>query len=170
MQKIILVDTNSTLLSVRQVADKLNKLYDLSVVERFNCGEEIQSGLNLEFQEVVMAYKNNAIFSCITDVNNSTTGITMDEYYNNSVMYLSVAELMNVPDHKLTNCLLVWIDSDKYSCTTEDITIATNMESIIRNCDYLYFLKTEVDLAVETICKYLDSDTEERQIILEENS
>ena len=38
MQKIILIDTNSTLLSVRQVADKLNKLYDLSVVERFNCG------------------------------------------------------------------------------------------------------------------------------------
>lgn len=170
MQKIILVDTNSTLLSVRQVADKLNKLYDLTVVERFNCGEEIQPGLNLEFQEVVMAYKNNAIFSCITDANNSTTGITMDEYYNNNVIYLSVAELMNVPDHKLTNCLLVWIDSDKCSCVSEDITIATNMESIIHNCDYLYFLRSELDLAVETICKYLDSDTEERQIILEENS
>ena len=53
MQKIILVDTNSTLLSVRQVADKLNKKYDLSVVERFNCGEEIQSGLNLEFQNKI---------------------------------------------------------------------------------------------------------------------
>ena len=50
MQKIILVDTNSKLLSVKQVADKLNKLYDLTIVERFNCGEEIQSGLNLEFQ------------------------------------------------------------------------------------------------------------------------
>ena len=170
MQKIILVDTNSTLLSVRQVADKLNKLYDLTVVERFNCGEEVQSGLNLEFQEVVMAYKNNAIFSCITDVNNSTTGITMDEYYNSNVIYLSIAELMNVPDHKLTNCLLVWIDSDKCFCTSEDIAIATNMESIIHNCDYLYFLRSELDLAVETICKYLDSDTEERQIILEENS
>lgn len=170
MQKIILVDTNSTLISVRQVADKLAKVYDLTIVERFISGIENQLGLNLEFQEVVMAYKNNAIFSCITDSNNCTTGITMDEYYNSNIVYLSIGELMNVPDHKLTNCLIVWIDGDKYGCSSEDISIATNMESIIYNCEYLYFLRNELDLAVETICKYLDSDIEERRIILEENS
>lgn len=170
MQKIILVDTNSTLISVRQVSDALNRLCDLRIAERFNSGLDEHSKLNLDFQEVVMAYKNNAIFSCITDIDNLTTGITMDEYYNSNVIYLSVAELMNVPDHKLTNCLIVWIDSDKWACSSEDISIATNMEKIIHNCEYLYFLKNELDIAVKTICRYIDSDKEERQSILEENS
>ena len=170
MQKIILVDTNSTLISVRQVSDELNRLCDLRIAERFNSGLDEYSNFNLDFQEVVMAYKNNAIFSCITDINNITTGITMDEYYNSNVIYLSVAELMNVPDHKLTNCLIVWVDSDKWSCSSEDISIATNMEKIIHNCEYLYFLKNELDVAVKTICRYIDSDIEERQNILEENS
>lgn len=170
MQKIILVDTNSTLISVRQVSDNLNRLCDLRIAERFNSGLDEYSKLNLDFQEVVMAYKNNAIFSCITDTDNNTTGITMDEYYNSNVIYLSVAELMNVSDHKLTNCLIVWIDSDKWSCSSEDISIATNMEKIIHNCEYLYFLKNELDVAVKTICRYIDGDKEEKQNILEENS
>ena len=170
MQKIILVDTDSSLKSVRYIADDLNRRCDLKIAERFNSGTDGQGGIFLDFPEVVVAYKNNAMFSCITDIDNNTTGITMDEYYNSSIIYLSVAELMNVPDHKLTNCLIVWIDSDKLSCSTEDISIATNMEKIIHNCEYLYFLKNELDIVINTICKYIDSDIEERQNILKENS
>lgn len=170
MQKIILVDTDSTLKSVRYIADDLHRLCDLKIAERFNSGTDGQGGIFLDFPEVVVAYKNNAMFSCITDIDNNTTGITMDEYYNSSIIYLSVAELMNVPDHKLTNCLIVWIDSDKLSCSSEDISIATNMEKIIHNCEYLYFLKNELDTVISTICKYIDSDIEERQNILKENS
>ena len=170
MQKIILVDTDSKLTSVRHIADDLNRLCDLKIAERFNSGLDVQGGITLDFPEVVVAYKNNAIFSCITDADNNTTGITMDEYYNSNIIYLSVAELMNVPDHKLTNCLIVWIDSDKLSCSTEDISIATNMEKIIQNCEYLYFLKNELDKVIATICRYIDGDIEERQNILEENS
>ena len=170
MQKIILVDTDSSLKSVRYIADDLNRRCDLKIAERFNSGTDGQGGIFLDFPEVVVAYKNNAMFSCITDIDNNTTGITMDEYYNSSIIYLSVAELMNVPDHKLTNCLIVWIDSDKLSCSSEDISIATNMEKIIHNCEYLYFLKNELDIVINTICKYIDSDTEERQNILKENS
>ena len=170
MQKIILVDTDSTLTSVRYIADGLNRLCDLKIAERFNSDLDAQGGIYLDFHEVVVAYKNNAIFSCITDIDNKTTGITMDEYYNSSIIYLSVAELMNVPDHKLTNCLIVWIDSDKLSCSLEDIYIATNMEKIIHNCEYLYFLKNELDTAITTICRYIDGDIEERQNILNENS
>ncbi len=170
MQKIILVDTDSSLKSVRYIADDLNRLCDLKIAERFNSGTDDQGGIFLDFPEVVVAYKNNAMFSCITDTDNNTTGITMDEYYNSSIIYLSVAELMNVPDHKLTNCLIVWIDSDKLSCSSEDISIATNMEKIIHNCEYLYFLKNELDTVISTICKYINSDIEERQNILKENS
>ena len=170
MQKIILVDTDSTLKSVRYIADDLNRLCDLKIAEIFNSGTDGQGGIFLDFPEVVVAYKNNAMFSCITDIDNNTTGITMDEYYNSSIIYLSVAELMNVPDHKLTNCLIVWIDIDKLSCSPEDISIATNMEKIIHNCEYLYFLKNELDTVISTICKYIDSDIEERQNILKENS
>ena len=170
MQKIILVDTDSSLTSVRYIADGLNKLCDLKIAERFNSGADEQGGIPLDFQEIVVAYKNNAIFSCITNVDNNTTGITMDEYYNSSIIYLSVAELMNVPDHKLTNCLIVWVDSDKLSCSIEDISIATNMENIIHNCEYLYFLKNELDTVIMTVCRYIDSDIEERQNILKENS
>ena len=170
MQKIILVDTDSSLKSVRYIADDLNRRCDLKIAERFNSGTDGQGGIFLDFPEVVVAYKNNAMFSCITDIDNNTTGITMDEYYNSSIIYLSVAELMNVPDHKLTNCLIVWIDSDKLSCSSEDISIATNMEKIIHNCEYLYFLKNELDIVINTICKYIDSDIEERQNILKENS
>ena len=170
MQKIILVDTDSSLTSVRYIADGLNKLCDLKIAERFNSGPDEHEGIPLDFQEIVVAYNNNAIFSCITNVDNNTTGITMDEYHNSSIIYLSVAELMNVPDHKLTNCIIVWIDSDKFSCSYEDICIASNMEKIINNCDYLYFLKNELDIVINTICKYIDSDIEERQNILKENS
>ena len=170
MQKIILVDTDSSLASVRYIAENLNKTCDLKIAERFNSGLDVQGGITLDFPEVVVAYKNNAIFSCITDADNNTTGITMDEYYNSNIIYLSVAELMNVPDHKLTNCLIVWIDSDKLSCSTEDISIATNMEKIIQNCEYLYFLKNELDKVIATICRYIDGNIEERQNILEENS
>ena len=170
MQKIILVDTDSSLTSVRYIADGLNKLCDLKIAERFNSGPDEHEGIPLDFQEIVVAYKNNAIFSCITDIDNNTIGITMDEYYNSNIIYLSVAELINVPDHKLTNCLIVWIDSDKLSCSTEDISIATNMEKIIQNCEYLYFLKNELDKVIATICRYIDGNIEERQNILEENS
>lgn len=170
MQKIILVDTDSTLASVRYIANELNRKCDLKIAERFNSGLDVQGGISLDFPEVVVAYKNNAIFSCITDIDNNTIGITMDEYYNSNIIYLSVAELINVPDHKLTNCLIVWIDSDKLSCSTEDIFIASNMEKIIHNCEYLYFLKNELDTAITTICRYIDGDIEERQNILKENS
>ena len=170
MQKIILVDTDSSLASVSYIAEDLNRKCDLKIAERFNSGLDVQGGITLDFPEVVVAYKNNAIFSCITDADNNTTGITMDEYYNSNIIYLSVAELMNVPDHKLTNCLIVWIDSDKLSCSTEDISIATNMEKIIQNCEYLYFLKNELDKVIATICRYIDGNIEERQNILEENS
>ena len=44
------------------------------------------------------------------------------------------------------------------------------MEKIIHNCEYLYFLKNELDTAITTICRYIDSDIEERQNILKENS
>ena len=100
MQKIILVDTDSSLASVRYIAEDLNRKCDLKIAERFNSGLDVQGGITLDFPEVVVAYKNNAIFSCITDADNNTTGITMDEYYNSNIIYLSVAELMNVPDHK----------------------------------------------------------------------
>ena len=44
------------------------------------------------------------------------------------------------------------------------------MEKIIQNCEYLYFLKNELDKVIATICRYIDGDIEERQNILEENS
>ena len=86
MQKIILVDTDSTLTSVRYIADGLNRLCDLKIAERFNSDPDKEGGISLDFHEVVVAYKNNAIFSCITDIDNKTTGITMDEYYNSSII------------------------------------------------------------------------------------
>ena len=64
MQKIILVDTDSKLTSVRHIADDLNKFCDLKIAERFNSGLDVQGGIFLDFPEVVVAYKNNAIFSC----------------------------------------------------------------------------------------------------------
>ena len=60
--------------------------------------------------------------------------------------------------------------SSSFAFRPPALWVSAVLEKIIHNCEYLYFLKNELDTAITTICRYIDGDIEERQNILKENS
>lgn len=108
--------------------------------------------------EVNKAIKNNYLLYVITN-NYVSTGITIDDFYNNDVFILNYKEYNTIPDLVFNkhNILTIWIDSKdgKYKDIFNDINF---VEKRLENVNYEYFLKGENNEIIETILNYLNKD------------
>lgn len=89
--------------------------------------------------------------------NNISTGITIDNFYNNNVFLLNYKEYNTIPDvifNKHDNILTIWIDSkdNKYKGIFNDVHFVENR---LENVPNEYFLKNEIDEIIITILNYL---------------
>ena len=112
----------------------------------------------LQTLEVNKALKNNYLLYIITN-NYISTGITIDNFYNNDIFCLSYKEYNTIPDIIFSkhDIFTIWIDSkyNKYENINKDVVF---IEKRLENVKYEYFLSHEINEIVDTILNYLNED------------
>jgi len=108
--------------------------------------------------ELNKAIKNNYVLYVLTN-NYISTGITIDDFYNNDIFILNYKEYNTIPDLVFNkhDILTIWIDSKdgKYKDIFNDIVFVENRLEKVNN---EYFLKGENEEIVNTILNYLDEN------------
>ena len=150
---------------------------ELSIAPQFTTNVEYKDEANenyvsyLDVNTVNLSYKNNALLYIKTDKYIST-GITIDDFYNNDICYLSVEEFNSIPEiiFKKYDILVVWVDTKNHKTISNSDLIEINyFNTFITTINYLYFLETEIDIH-NIIIEYIFGDEEHRKYLLEENN
>lgn len=148
--------------------DLINKIFEASneinISDKFTTDNTaVKNGRPYSFYylptlELNKAIKNNYVLYVLT-TNYISTGITIDNFYNNDVFILNYKEYNAIPDLVFNkhNILTIWIDSKdgKYKDIFNDIVFIENRLERVNN---EYFLKGENDEIVNTILNYLDEN------------
>ena len=176
MSNIKIIITGTQKVNKNQLALKLTELNDnLSIMPTFTTDMDYE-GINeifnykIDLNTIYLAYKNNALLY-VNTVRNISTGITLDDYYNNDIGVIDVNDFNMISDKQLSenDILIVWIDS-KYN-KKMDIQEIKYLQQRLTKYKYLYFLESEdIDDIANIILKYLDSPEEIKIEILENNS
>ena len=123
--------------------------------------------------DVDLSYKNNAFLYVKTDDNYITTGVTLDNFYNNDVFYLDIYDFNSISDSIIYSydSLLVWVDTKRQrKITEEDSQNANHLIERANELTTLYFLDESAEHISDIVVRYLNGTIEERQNIVEENS
>ena len=161
--KIFIIYHDETILE-----DLINNLFntsnEINISDKFTTDNQaVKNGrpysyYYLQTLEVNKAIKNNYVLYVLTD-NYISTGITIDDFYNNDIFILNYKEYNAIPDliFNKHNILTIWIDSKdgKYKDIFNDIIFVENRLEKVPN---EYFLKGENDEIVNTILNYLDEN------------
>ena len=160
------------------VAKDIIKVNDeLSIIPRFTTNQEIKDKANdhyiyyLDVNTINLSYKNNALLYIKTN-NYISNGITIDDFYNNDICYLTIEEFNLIPEviFKKYDILIIWIDTKNNKAISNSDMIEINyFNSFITSSNYLYFLENETDIH-KTILEYISGDDEIRKHLLEENN
>ncbi len=125
----------------------------------------------LDVNTVNLSYKNNSLLYIMTNKYIST-GITIDDFYNNDLCIMNINEYNLISEHLFNkyDILTVWIDTKKHgSLTNTDLTEIKYFNSFLEKTKYLYFLEDESNIS-DTILDYIKGDEDKRQYLLKENS
>lgn len=150
---------------------------ELSIIPRFTTNMEYKDEVNenyiyyLDVNTVNLSYKNNALLYIKTNKYISS-GITIDDFYNNDICYLTIEEFNSIPEiiFKKYDILVVWIDTKTHKAISNSDLIEINyFNTFITTINYLYFLENETDIH-NTILEYIFGDEEKRNYLLEENN
>lgn len=173
--KIFLVSINKD--SLFGIADNLYKLNEsLSISPCFTTDAQYKDILTyntyyLDSETIRIAYKNNSLL-CVVTNNYVSSGITIDDFYNNDIFIMNMKEFNTIPKKVFDNydILTIWVDTKNSSKITQlDIIEANFFIERIENLKYLYFIENE-QLIEETIYKYICGDNDEKNRILIENN
>jgi hypothetical protein len=171
---IVCLDKNKAL----DIAKNIIKTNDeLSIIPRFTTNIEYKDELNenyiyyLDVNTVNLSYKNNALLYIKTN-NYISDGITIDDFYNNDICYLTIEEFNSIPDivFKKYDILVIWVDIKNHKGISNSDLIEINyFSSFVTTINYLYFLDDEINIH-NTILEYLYGDENKRKYLLEENN
>jgi len=173
--KIFLVSINKD--SLFDIADNLYKLNEaLSISPCFSTDVQYKDTLTyntyyLDAETIRIAYKNNSLL-CVVTNNYISSGITIDDFYNNDIFIMNIKEYNTIPNKIFNNydVVTIWIDTKNSSKISPMDMIEVNFFiERLENLDYLYFLDNE-KLIEETIYKFINADEEEKNKILLENN
>ena len=172
--KVIITGTHNV--NKNQLALRLTELNDnLSIMPTFTTDVDYE-GINeifnykIDLNTIYLSYKNNALLY-VNTINNISTGVTLDDYYNNDICIIDVSDFNMISDKQLSenDILIVWIDS-KYNKKT-DIQEIKYLQQRLTKYNYLYFLESEnINDIADVILEYLNSPEEIKIEILENNS
>ena len=171
---IVCLDKNKSL----DIAKDIIKINDeLSIIPLFTTDIKYKDTINenyiyyLDVNTVNLSYKNNALLYIKTDKYISS-GITIDDFYNNDICFLSIEEFNSIPEviFKKHDILIIWIDTKNHKgITNSDLIEIKYFNSFIIANKYLYFLENEQDIH-NIILDYIYGDEEKRKQLLEENN
>lgn len=118
-----------------------------------------------------LSYKNNALLFIKTEQYIST-GITIDDFYNNDICIMDINEYNIIPENVFNkyDIITVWIDTKNHKSLLNNELLEINyFNSFIEKIKYLYFLDTETNID-EVILEYLNGNEEIRESLLNENN
>ena len=153
---------------------------DLSISQRFTNDIAYKDSpydeyiFYLDSVDVDISYKNNA-FLFINANDMLYTGITLDSFYNEDVFCMNITEFNNIPDYifDINDIIVVWLDtkinSVKDKDNKEELFGIKHFLERIEKLNVLYFLDDTPENVANVVLKYLASNEEEKQKILEEN-
>ena len=148
-----------------------------AIAPMFTTDKEFSNEVNenyetyLDVHTVNLSYKNNSLLF-IKTAKYISSGITIDDFYNNDICIMDINEYNLIPENifKKYDIITVWIDSKKHkNLSNSDLIEINYFYNYVNNIDYLYFLEDEPAIE-DVIISYLKADDETRKIILEENS
>lgn len=171
MQKFFIITTDPNNSDKYKLAEYLSEKYGLDIAYSFTSSDDISNyKTQYSIDEIVLSYRNNALLSCFSDIqNNIHQGITMDEFYNKNLFCMSMKEFANISESLLNNCLIIWLDQDKNLVDFEYINESKYFMQLLDNISYLYF-NENLDKVKEIISEYIESDYTRKLEIIEENS
>jgi len=174
--KIIITGVKSIDKSI--IAKRLVEIDDsLTIIPHFTSNIDMKDNISefeyfLDTNTIHLAYKNNSIMTVFTD-NSNSDGITIDDFYNNDICYMSI-EQFNLISDKFINendILVVWLDeSHSYKLDQNEMAEIGYMQERLNNMKYLYFLNDSNKNICNIILEYLNSDENRQQQFLEEYS
>lgn len=125
----------------------------------------------MDVNTINLSYKNNSLLFIKTNKYISS-GITIDDFYNNDISIMSIEEYNLIPENIFNkyNILTIWIDTkDHKKLSNTDLIEIKYFNSFLEKTKYLYFLDTESNID-KIILDYIKGDEEVRQKIFEENN
>lgn len=125
----------------------------------------------LDVQTVNLSYKNNSLLF-IKTYKYISTGITIDDFYNNDICIMNIDEYNLISENifKKYDIITIWIDSKTHkNLSNSDLIEINYFYNYISNINYLYFLQDEINIE-DIIIEYIKADEEHRKLILEENN
>lgn len=176
MEKIFILTTNTKDIDVAyNLATYISSKYDLDIAQTFTSSLELDVCQNnptyfrfFDVNDMVIAYKNNAMLYCLSESEKSI-GISMDEYYNTDIFCMSVEAFNNISESLLVNILVIWIDSKANTTDENQINNSKILMNTLDSLKYMYFIE-DFKTIRKIICEYLDATPAKQLEILEENS
>lgn len=162
-----------------ELAKKLtSKNDDLSIAPIFTTNAEYK---NTEINEnfiyymdtltVNLSFKNNS-FLYINTIDYVSHGITIDDYYNNDIICMSIEEFNSISPKTFEHdeLLIIWID-EKGKVSNNELTEVKYFQDELSKYNYMYFLNEDMNDISDIILDYLScNDEQHRNELLNENN
>lgn len=176
MEKIFIITTNKNDLDkAYKIANYISSKYDLDIAQTYTstldidvCKENPNYFTYFDVNDMVIAYKNNAMLYCLSESEKSI-GISLDDYYNNDIFCMSVEAFNNISESLLLNMLVIWIDS---KASYSEINIMNNVKILMNTLDsikYMYFIE-DYKVIKRIVCEYIEATPARQLELLDENS
>lgn len=140
--------------------------------------ENVNGFYYLDNQTLNTSLKNNALLYAVTN-EQYTTGVTVDDFYNSDILYMSIAEFNNISSNFISNykdnIVIVWLDTKHHidnKLLKKDIYEVNYLVNKINefNYNYIYLLDESPEYISDIINEYFYGDESVRQQILDENN
>lgn len=164
MKKIFIIYHNQELID-SYIDQILEKSDDISFAKKFTSDENDTTKIYMSPVDVKLCLKNNAILYIITR-DYVSSGITLDEFYNNNICLLhydEFNEISNVVFNK-HDILTLWIDSKiKHGMNAKLQQDITCLEQRLETLKYEYFLNDKFEDIYKVIIDFLFNENDNNE-------
>lgn len=126
----------------------------------------------IESEDIYLSYKNNSLLY-IKTVENISSGIIIDEFYNKDIFVMDIDEFNMIPESLFGNhnTIIIWLDS-KYKNNNnidQDLFETKFLLEKLQYTKYMYFLDEDYNNVAEIVLSYINGDESTKKKLLEEN-